>query len=71
MSALLDASSLLLLRATSPMKAALITIRQRMIAPMMTSGFFIQRGIMPKIRPAAKLAHSVFPVSYLSHPPAA
>jgi hypothetical protein len=46
MSALLDASSLLPLRATSPMKAALITMRQRMIAPTITTGFFIQGGIM-------------------------
>lgn len=60
MSALLDASSLLPLRATSPIKAALITMRQRMIAPTMTSGFFIQRQIMPKVLPAAKLAHSIF-----------
>jgi hypothetical protein len=46
-------------------------MRKRMITPMMTSGFFIQRGIMPKVRLAAKLAHSIFPVSHLSQSPAA
>ena len=46
MSALLDASSLLLLRATSPINAAPMIIRHRTIAHTITTGFFILGLIM-------------------------
>ena len=60
-SALLEASSLLPLRATSPMKAALMIIRHRRMENTMTTGFFIGSGLLPQIAASAKLAGSLDP----------